>query len=189
MRHPVGVALASDLLLVSEYCGGRLQVLRPDDGAALQVIREPFGTACLGALGADATRVVLTDTESRLHCFEIARPGATPASVPAPAPELEDDPLALAPARDPAAEEAARVAALRATLAGRLELAVEAADYGGVLDTLTKEDVQTLMPAAYAHAASHPELYSFPPVRSADELVADYELHLEGRAPPLGPPH
>ena len=78
MRHPVGVALSSDLLLVSEYSGGRLQVLSLTTGECLQSVRAPFGGYCLGALGADARRVTVTDSANRLHCLRLLRRGAKP---------------------------------------------------------------------------------------------------------------
>jgi hypothetical protein len=194
-RHPVGVALSADLLLVSEYTGGRLQVLSPTSGECLQLVRAPFEGACLGALGADARRVTVTDSADRLHCFAIRRRGvaAGAASEENDGEEEEGEeeggPLHLAPVRDAAVENEARVEELRRTRAGRITLALEARDYRGVLESLTKDDVAALVPAANEHAVAHPELYRLPPVRAADDLVRDLELHLHGRAPPLGPPH
>lgn len=205
MRHPVGVALSSDLLLVSEYSGGRLQVLSLTTGECLQSVRAPFGGYCLGALGADARRVTVTDSANRLHCLRLLRRGAKPLADPPLAPVEEpaetgapavhgaavSDPLALEAARDLAAEEAARISELRRTRAGRIELALRASDYRGVLESLTRDDLAVLVPAAQAHAAKHPELYNLPPVRSAEELAAELEEEWGGgrKAPPLGPPH
>ena len=85
----------------------------------------------------------------------------------------------------------AEMARLRQTRSGRVQLALRAADYRGVLESLTRDDLAALVPAAYAHAAEHPELYSLPPVRSADELTAELEEEWAGlrQTPPLGPPH
>ena len=204
MRHPVGVALSSDLLLVSEYSGGRLQVLSLTTGECLQSVRAPFGGYCLGALGADARRVTVTDSANRLHCLRLLRRGAKPLADPPLAPVEEpaetgapavhgaavSDPLALEAARDLAAEEAARISELRRTRAGRIELALRASDYRGVLESLTRDDLAVLVPAAQAHAAKHPELYNLPPVRSAEELAAELEEEWGGgrKAPPRPTP-
>jgi len=189
-RHPVGVALSAELLLVSEYSGGRLQVLTPA-GECLQVVRHPsFGGACLCALGADARHLTVTDTASRLHRFDFVRRGTRPAAEPAPLDaEAEGDLLVLSAARDAGAEARARAVTLRGTRGGRVRLAVEASDYAGVLASLTRDDLAALVPEALAHAAAHPARYQFPPERSADALVAEFDQHLAGRAPPLGPPH
>ena len=188
-RHPVGVALTADLLLVSEYSGGRIQVLTTS-GVFLQQVSSPFEGACLCALGADARRVTVTDTKSRLHCFQLRRRGPQPAEEPPPAKEEEEGgALALARARNFEEEEEQRVAELRRTREGRIKLAMEASDYRGVLHALTQDDMTALMPQALKHAAEHPELYVLPPCRSADEIEREYEQHLQGIAPPLGPPH
>lgn len=188
-QHPVGVAHAMDLLLVSEYTGARIQILTPS-GGCLQIIQEPFEGAYLGALGADARRVSVTDSQSRLHCFYLHRRGEEAAVAPPFAPDEEDGgPLVLAPARDKVREEATRTEQQRRTRAGRIALALAATDYRDVLSSLTRDDVAALVPAAHEHATHHPELYSLPPVRSADDLMDDLEQYLNGTAPPLGPPH
>ena len=106
-RHPVGVALAANLLLVSEYSGARVQVLSPLDGAFLQVVRAPFDGACVCALGADSRRLVVTDTGSRVHRFELARKGEAPPLEPPPSHlEAEHGTHAMALAPDPSADEA-----------------------------------------------------------------------------------
>ena len=203
-RHPVGVALVSDLLLVSEYSGGRVQVLTPE-GGPLQVIGpSAFGGTCLGAIGADARRATVCDTAGRVHLFDIVRRGAHPVTEPrtlhtshftlhTPSEGGQNDEAHPdeAPPQDESAvlSAAARAATLRRTRAGRVCLAVEAADYAGVLAALTRDDVAALVPEALAHAAAHPAQYQLPPCRPADALVAEFEQHLAGRAPPLGPPH
>jgi len=75
-RYPSGVAITSSLLLVSEYIGGRVQVLSPS-GAPLQVLHSPFGGAYVCALGADERRVVVTDSRCRLHVFELLKRGSS----------------------------------------------------------------------------------------------------------------
>jgi hypothetical protein len=193
-RHPVGVALVSDLLLVSEYSGGRVQVLTLE-GGPLQVIGpSAFGGACLGAIGADARRATVCDTAGRVHLFDLVRRGAHPAAEEtrrdeAHPDEAHGDEAPLLDESAAAAAAAARAATLRRTRAGRVSLAVEAADYAGVLAALTRDDMAALVPEALAHAAAHPAQYQLPPCRPADALVAEFEQHLAGRAPPLGPPH
>ena len=104
--------------------------------------------------------------------------------------ELEPGgPLAMSAARDTCAEEAERVAWLRRTRSGRVQLALEASDYRGVLESLTPDDMAALVPQAQAHAAAQPEQFVLPPVRSADTLAAELEAHLAGRAVAIGPPH
>ena len=137
-QHPVGVAHAMDLLLVSEYTGARIQILTPS-GGCLQIIQEPFEGAYLGALGADARRVSVTDSQSRLHCFYLHRRGEEAAVAPPFAPDEEDGgPLVLAPARDKVREEATRTEQQRRTRAGRIALALAATDYRDVLSSLTR---------------------------------------------------
>ena len=156
-QHPVGVAHSMDLLLVSEYTGARIQVLTPT-GAALQVIRAPFAGAYLGALGANAGRVTVTDNQSKLHCLRVLRRGTEGAREPLPGREEEDGgPFALAAVHDPARDHAARTRRLKRTRAGRVELALAAADYREVLASLTRDDMAALVPVADEHAAKHPE--------------------------------
>ena len=157
----------------------------------LQVVRAPFAGACLGALGADAQRITLTDTSSRVHVFHIARRGhEPPPELPIPAAEAADGgPHAMRAASQPRAEAKTRETGLRQTREGRVTLALEAADYLGVVDALTRDDMAALVPEAYAHAAKHPAEYALPPEPRADSLVAEFEQQLMGRAPPLGPPH
>ena len=50
----------------------------------------------------------------------------------------------------------------RETRRERIEAALEATDFRGVLDELTQEDVHVLVPRAYAHSEAHPELYQLP---------------------------
>ena len=185
-RHPVGVALCHDLILVSEYTGGRVQVLSAS-GACLQQIHAPFDGACLGAIGANARRATVTDSTGRLHCFHLMRQGPEPIAALSP---TEDDEQAAAQSQLEETRDA-EMARLRQTRSGRVQLALRAADYRGVLESLTRDDLAALVPAAYAHAAEHPELYSLPPVRSADELTAELEEEWAGlrQTPPLGPPH
>jgi hypothetical protein len=140
------------------------------------------------------------DTAGRVHLFDLVRRGAHPAAEETRRDEahpdeahpdephcdeasLQDESAAAA------AAAAARAATLRRTRAGRVQLAVEAADYAGVLTALTRDDMAALVPEALAHAAAHPAQYQLPPCRPADALVAEFEQHLAGRAPPLGPPH
>ena len=190
LRHPSGVGVAADLLLVSEWNGGRVQVLALD-GTFLQSIRQPFGGACLGAIAVDdAGRATVTDSADRLHCFMLERRGRARLVAPPPDESLEPGgPLLLAAARDTVAEEHARVAQLRRTRAGRIQLALEARDYRGVLESLTSDDMAALVPEANVHEMEHPEHFALPPVRSADALAAELEAHLAGRAGPMGPPH
>ena len=170
-----------------------MQVLRPDDGAPLQVVHAPFGTACLGSLAADEGRVVVTDTTGAVHALSILRAGSAPDTAPLPAPSpselAEDVPFTVGLPHGTDTDDESRRVQLQRVRAGRVELALEAAEYHGVLQALTKDDVAALVPAAYAHAARQPGAHSFPPARSADELVTEYSQHLDGRASLLGPPH
>ena len=197
-RHPVGVALVSDLLLVSEYSGGRVQVLTLEGGPLQGIGPSAFGGACLGAIGADARRATVCDTAGRVHLFDLVRRGAHPAAEETRRDEAHPDEAhgdephgdeASLQDESAAAAAAPRAATLRRTRAGRVQLAVEAADYAGVLAALTRDDMAALVPEALAHAAAHPAQYQLPPCRPADALVAEFEQHLAGRAPPLGPPH
>ena len=63
--------------------------------------------------------------------------------------------------------------ARRETRRERIEAALEATDFRGVLDQLTQEDVHVLVPRAYAHAELHPELYQLPPPQEAWRETAD----------------
>ena len=63
--------------------------------------------------------------------------------------------------------------ARRETRRERVEAALEATDFRGVLDELTQEDVHVLVPRAYAHAERHPELYQLPPPRETRLEAAD----------------
>ena len=191
-RHPSGVAFAADLLMVSEYSGGRVQALSLR-GECLQIVRAPFAGACVCAVGANARIVSVMDTEARCHVFRLARRGPQQTLPPPP---LEDEHadggplrLALAPVLSAASAEAARRARLLRTRPGRVQLALEAADYAGVMAHLNADDLAALVPEALAHAASEPARYKLPPERSADSLVAEFEEHLAGRAAPIGPPH
>jgi hypothetical protein len=158
-RHPVGVALVSDLLLVSEYSGGRVQVLTME-GGPLQVIGpSAFGGACLGAIGADAHRATVCDTAGRVHLFDLVRRGAHPAAEETRRDEAHPDEAhgdeahgdeASLQDESAAAAAAPRAATLRRTRAGRVSLAVEAADYAGVLAALTRDDMAALVPEALA---------------------------------------
>merc|ERR1712046_564792 len=65
-RYPAGVAVAANLLLVSEYIGGRIQVFS-SAGVSLQVVHMPFRGSYVCALSANERRVTVTDTRCRLH--------------------------------------------------------------------------------------------------------------------------
>ena len=119
------------------------------------------------------------------------RRGPEPAAEPTPS-ELEScdgEAMALAAAHDAQGEARARVRALKRTREGRIRLALEARDYQGIVDCLTRDDVAALVPEALLHEVRHPEQYTFPPDRGADALMLEFEQHLAGLAPPLGPPH
>lgn len=179
-RHPVGVAIVSSLLLVSEYSGGRVQVLTLH-GACLQAVRVPFGGACLGALGADTRLVTVTDSCSRLHCFSIQPHGTNTGKGPLTARHAGGVPLTPSRVCDVVASEAE----IHRARIGRVELALQAADYRCALQSLTRDDLAAIVPAAHEHSAAHAELYNLPPVRSVDELV--HELCRPSGA--VGPPH
>lgn len=220
-RHPVGVAISADLVLVSEQSGRRVQVLAPS-GACLQVVASPFRGACPGAIGAYDRRVTVTDADGYLHGFVIQRRGLEPMQ------ELADDASADSSGHG-AADSAAPIgtvstarghgqhtharpvapsaegpqagtpgsAALGGRLgdgvphsrAGRWALAQEAADFRGVLEAFEWDDVTALMPIAHRHAAIHPELYPpLQPPKSGAAITKEFDLHLAGRAPTLGPP-
>ena len=190
LRHPSGVAVSNDLLLVSEWNGGRVQALSMT-GVCLQSIREPFTGACVGAIAADDSgHATVTDSDDRLHCLHLSRRGEAPLSAPALDETLEPGgPLVLEAARNPSVEQAAHIAELKRTRVGRIQLALNASDYRGVIESLTADDMAALVPQAYAYMDAHPEKMVLPPVRSADQLAAELEAHLEGRGGPIGPPH
>ena len=142
--------------------------------------------------------VTVTDSIGRLHCFDVVRrwsgqDGMVPSSDEGST-EVDANEVAMVFPEEGAhdawdrAEQSCRMGARFSTRAGRVALGLEAMDYRGVLNCLTADDVAALLPAAHTHGSAYPELYSLPPVRSADTLFHEVEMHLAGRSP-LGPPH
>ena len=148
-RYPSGVGFSGGLVFVSEYGGGRLQVLNTN-GACVQLVVPPAAGASLGALGVRDGRVAVVDTNCRLHVYAIRHPdggGAAP---------LGHAPVDATPPRvaDGATHE--RAGSTRA----RVERAMAAADWAGVLKELEPADIRSLVAASYADAAAHPEVYA-----------------------------
>lgn len=159
-RYPSGVAITSWLLLVSEFAGARLHVLSCD-GVFLQVLPSPQPAdglrGCFCAAAALASTVYVSDSESYVHVYAVerkgpdaAQPGAASRAQPVPAQG------APPPPRASGVEETTREE--------RVSRAQQAASLKEMLDTLTLEDIQSLLPAAYADFAEHPEHYQVLPL-------------------------
>ena len=145
-RHPSGVGFSGGLVFVSEYGGGRLQVLNTN-GACVQLVVPPAAGASLGALGVRDGRVAVVDTNCRLHVYAIRHPTAAAprrSAIDATPPRVADG----------ATHE--RAGSTRA----RVERAMAAADWAGVLKELEPADIRLLVAASYADAAAHPEVYA-----------------------------
>lgn len=190
LRSPSGVAISRDLLLVSEWNGGRVQVLTLH-GQFLHSIRAPFCGACVGAIAADESgRCTVTDSLDKLHCLSIVRRGERPLEPLPPDEVLEPGGgLKLEKVRNPKVDDEKRKQDLRHTRDGRLQLAMEGPDFRAVVENLTQDDMAAIIPLANKHAEMFPEKYVLPPVKSPDALAAELEAAIEGRAGPLGPPH
>lgn len=179
-QYPVGIGILGRRIFVSEYTGCRLQVLSLD-GRLLQTVRSPDGRY-LGALGVMGRTLSVSDSASRVHLFRIEHAlgddeGLTSAVGPATCPAAAAASMAAAtmvatahtaPRREisvgaASAEQATDLhqgAKMMAERQARMQLAAQAATMRGVLEVLTQDDVHWLLPAAYADAAIHPDMYS-----------------------------
>ena len=102
----------------------------------------------------------MTDTLSRVHCFTISRGGPREPKVDSTG--EDDDPLALRPAvPDASARAAARRRDLRRTRDGRIRLALEAPDFQGIMQSLTRY-VAWMAARVASHSISHMQLLCVP---------------------------
>ena len=120
------------------------------NGACVQLVVPPAAGASLGALGVRDGRVAVVDTNCRLHVYAIRHPDGAGAA-----------PLGHAPvdATLPRADDGATHERAGSTRA-RVERAMAAADWAGVLKEPEPADIRSLVAASYADAAAHPEVYA-----------------------------
>ena len=202
-RYPVGVALSADLLLVSEYVGRRIHVLSATGACLQLIHAPfGDAYACALASNEHRVVLTDTRCRLHVFDIRRRGPVAF-AHTPSPAAPGHRDPHNGALPTELPSESAARGGgssgpfgtqagsaclaapgsssmaggpakrARRETRRERIEAALEATDFRGVLDQLTQEDVHVLVPRAYAHAELHPELYQLPPPQEAWRETAD----------------
>ncbi len=168
LRHPAGVAILRELLLVSEYTSGCLRVFSLG-GDALQSIVPP-GAGLLCAVGASGSVALVPDTLGRLHVFELlasaSRRGGGGAAVDGERATPSATPARGGQALEPAV--AAGVGGGRApTRQGRIERALNAPTLARLYGALSPEDIHAILPAAYADAAANPRAYGLSDVKGA----------------------
>ena len=162
MQYPAGVAVSRSLLLVSEYVGGRLHVLSLR-GDALQLLTPPPAAAPPGAAGAYLCAVgagggcaLVPDTDGAVHVFAVKRAGPLERPPSPPPPPRCAAAATAARSQEAAGEAAPRAGGSRDERVGR---AMQAAGLGDMLACFEPGDLHALMPAVYADAAAHPEVY------------------------------
>ena len=122
---------------------------------AFQVVVPPGG-CYLTAVTADHSRAIAADTSGAVHEFTIRRPAPPETAPPPPPPNVAESRV------EGGAGGAGRRDGLSEDFSGRdrrVAEAMKATDFKQMCEILTPTDMQALLPAAYAHAATHPEDY------------------------------